>query len=361
MKLVALIAFVMVRLAMFLVALIVAPIAFVVARLPIWLLGPSWIYPICVTFTFDYGGKRFETSYLTTVRKELGEGFAYGNLFQYVHRRDRTSFQLPDGSLLILAPEWPPFVSQGFDPGKKYISRGRWFWLDDAGAPQQIIYGDGATRPRDPGAGIPRFPWIAVTATTERMSDRDLPQALQADKRPDMADKLGYANMLGGKSDFHGILFTGVELVPLARELPSGQPKLEQFASDPGWLPAAASCRYRPLKREEVGIVEYLYGPTSYRSGFGLLRIGGAWTTDGAPHPGGPLITYSTGKEVQAQGFDVLPYRSLAVAMVRAVEWDGMICSGIEPASEAEALAVQFADGRIALIRPSDKITVLAK
>jgi hypothetical protein len=41
-----------------------------------------------------------------------------------------------------------------------------------------------------------------------------------------MADKLEYANMLGGKSEFHGILFTGVELVPLAQKLPSGQPNL---------------------------------------------------------------------------------------------------------------------------------------
>jgi hypothetical protein len=101
---------------------------------------------------------------------------------------------------------------------------------------------------------------------------------------------------------------------------------------------------------------------TSYARRFTLLCIGGAWTTDGAPRPSGPLIMYSTGKKVQnTRGFDVLPYRSAAVAMVRAVEWDGMICGGIDPPSEAEALAVQFANGRIALIRPSDKIAILAE
>jgi hypothetical protein len=71
---------------------------------------------------------------------------------------------------------------------------------------------------------------------------------------------------------------------------------------------------------------------------------------------------YSTGKVAQnSRGFSVLPYRSPAVAMVRGIEWDGAICSGIELPSDAEALAVQFADGRIVLILPSDEIAILAE
>ena len=72
------------------------------------------LYPVRVSFHFNYDGKPVETSYLTVIREKLNNPEL--SLLRYTHGRDRVSFKLPDGSLVLLRPEWP-YEWQDFEKG----------------------------------------------------------------------------------------------------------------------------------------------------------------------------------------------------------------------------------------------------
>jgi len=314
--------------------------------------GTSFTYPVRVTFRFNYGGTKAEVSYLTTVTEGLGNVLEIGWI-RYTHYRDRTSFKLPDGSLAILRAEWPA-ESQGFDLGKRYTSVARWFWQDNANQPVQIIYGDSATTPPASRSAPALFTWLDVTATIERLDDAYLIEASRADKIPDNDDKIEFSSQLGGRADFHGMLFSGLVIEPL---VPDGQSKIEQLKSSPGWIAASENCRFKPIRPAETGA---LFDLVHYGDRVGLLRDGMSWSAEGGPLPGEPAVMYSTGRKVEAtpNGFSVAAFRD--TTMVHSVKWGSKVCNGIDEPSGSTGLIIQFGDGTMALVAPSDFVAVLS-
>lgn len=316
---------------------------------------PSFTYPVRVTFHFIYRGRPFETSYLTIVRKGLGNPEI--SWVRYAHSRDRTSFKLPDGSLVLLRPEWP-WESQGFDLGKKYMLAARWFWQDSVHQPKQIVYGDSATKHLAPRSVPAPFTWLDVTATIERLDQTYLSEALQADTVHDDDDKIEFSSMLGGAWNFQGTLFTSLVIVPLGGV---DLTEIKQLKGSPGWIAASNHCRFRPMQPADAGKLLRL---TNWTDRIGMLRDETGWSPDGGPHPGEPSVLYSTERKVTAQtnsnGFSALPSRSFAIDMVQAVKWSGTVCSGIEPPDGSQNLLLQFGDGTLALIVPSDILAVLS-
>jgi hypothetical protein len=308
-----------------------------------------------VSFNFNYHETAIETSYLTTVKEGLGN-FLEISLIQYTHGRDRISMNLPDGSLVLLRPEWP-FEGKNFERGKKSISTARWLWQDRVDQPSEIIYGAGASRHVAIRAVSAQFTWLDVTATIERLDRSYLPEALRADSLHDDDDKIEFSNFFGGSSNFHGTLFTGLNMLPLS--VTDGT-EVEHLTDAPGWIAASDNCRFRAV---EPGDFRALSAFVRNSDRVGLLRAGTRWRGDAGPHPGEPLVMYSTEAKVDGResSFSVVPFRHLALNMLRELTWDGMACGGIEPPGSGQSLLVQFVDGRLALIEPSDNIAVVGK
>jgi len=57
--------------------------------------------------------------------------------------------------------------------------------------------------------------------------------------------------------------------------------------------------------------------------------------------------------------FSVLPYREPAVQLVHAVEWNGQVCTNIAAPNGVSAELIEFQDGSIVLLQPTDHIAVL--
>ena len=319
--------------------------------------GPS-TYPVRVGFQFKYDGKPVETSYLTTVRKTLEWNEAVGFRHAYTHGRDRKSFPLPDGSLILLSPGWlrSEMDKSYLEMGKSYTSQAAWMWQDSSHQPTQIVSWNGYTTRMDFRFALTPFRWLKITATIEPLDRSHLSEALRADAVHDDLDKIENSSLFGGSSNTHGTLFLGLLIFPLAATEPT---EIEQLKRAPGWIKASGDCRFKPIGPHDA------QGLTNWPDRVGLLRDGSSWSGEGGPLPEEPDMIYSTEKQVgPAAGppggsFSLLPFRSLAISMVHAVKWDGTACSGIEPPDGSENLLVQFRDGRLALIVPSYDFAVL--
>jgi hypothetical protein len=329
------------------VRLVIVGIIFLV----VCLLESFVIYPVRVSFTFDYGEKHFETSYLTTVIMDLNNPLL--STIRWAHGRPHKSLALPDGSLVILAPKWP-FEWQGFPSGTKYVSRGRWFWLDSAEAPQQIIYGDSATQRSPRRLGAAPFTWIDVSATIERVSEIFLSEALRNDSRPDAADRLAYSSLYGGSLKPSGILFEEFAITPMFGPDSPAAEQVERLKGVSGWIAASEDCRIKPVFRRDPSAVQL----TVHSERIGLLREAATWTGDGGPRPGEPAVMYSTGKLVEGTISALFPGPP-ALKMVHSVRLDGQICSGIELPTDAVAEIIQFPNGKLILLSSSPEMVIL--
>ena len=334
----------------------------------------SLTYPIRVSFHFTYAGKPVETSYLTTVHKELGN-FIEISLFRYTHSRGRKSFPLPDGSLVLLSPVWPQ-EWESFEEGKSYPSAARWFWQDSSQRPTQIVYGDGGARHLLKRSAPAPFPWLDVTATVERLDQSHLREALRADAVRDDQDKLEYSNLFGGTSKFHGTVFISLDILDVLPFV-SARTEIEQLKNSSGWIAASGGCRFKPVQRGDPEYSELVpsahdawkSGLTKYAYRATLLREGTGWSGDDGPRVGEPVVMYSTGKHVDtitgqdelAGSSSIAAFGSSAIQMVHAVQWDGLACTGIEPPQGSQNLLLQFSDGRLSLITPSDAFAVLGQ
>jgi hypothetical protein len=249
------------------------------------------IYPVKVSFSFDYKGQHVETSYLTAVRAGLGN-FIEVSLIRWMHERDKASVILPDGSLIILRPEWP-YEWREFTSGEKNVSRGRWLWLDSPETPRQIVYGDGATHRSSRRLSPPQFTWLEITATIERVSERFLPQALWSDRSRDVADKLQVSPM-GGLLNYSGTLFADVGVIPIIDS--AGGTKIEELKSAPDWLGGSGDCRVKPIRQTDIRSLDGLVARNREQ---GLLFTDGIWSANGGPYPGEPVVMYSTNTHVE--------------------------------------------------------------
>ncbi len=310
-------------------------------------------YPIKVSFHFNYDQQPIETSYITTVRKELGN-YIGGSLFRYARGRDRVSLKLSDGALVILRPEWPIW-GQNYETGRRYETVARWFWQDDVRKPEQVVYGDGAKKNLETGGAPAPFVWLDVSATVERLDRTYLFEAWRADAIHDDDDKIEFSNLLGGIPNFHGTLFTSLVITPLATD---EQVRMEKLDHSSGWISASGTCRYKPLQQSDLGL---LVGLSSYADRIRLLRDGPGWRADVGSRLLEPMVMYSTKLHVDAldDGFSVARYRGPALKMVHEIKWDGRNCGGIEVPGDAASVVLQFDNGKFGRVDPSDSIAVL--
>jgi hypothetical protein len=314
-------------------------------------------YPIRVNFSFDYDGSHIETSRYTVV-KESSNNFVLSievGKYRWDPGRRTWSLALPSGALLVISPEWPS-ASQDFAPNKSYDSIGRWFWIDNPEAPREIVYGDGATRPWSGTDEFTSLASIRVEATIERASKALLSEALKSDNARNAADKLEYSNQYGGNQNFLGTLFTAVRIGAVADASTAEGAKIEQINNAPGWVRTPGNCRFKP-----IALADLRNYRDKYSDRVTLLSRNGIWNGDVGPHPGEPSIMYSTGTQVDSRQrafSSVVDYRTAALQMIHAVEWQGEICSGIEATVGASAEAVQFPSGKLALLSPSDTFAI---
>ena len=71
---------------------------------------------------------------------------------------------------------------------------------------------------------------------------------------------------------------------------------------------------------------------------------------------------YSVHKRVASEpggGFSVDPYREPTLQMAHEIEWQGELCKGIEAPSGTTMEVIEFHDGKLVLLAPSDHIVVL--
>ena len=113
-----------------------------IVLLGVWI---AWtvFYPVKVTLVFDYRGKHFETSYLTTAKMHFNDPVSF---FRLDLGRHVTRVELPDASFIELRTDWPIFhFGAGFKNGMPLMVS--WLWLDNGKSPKQIVIGDTLTRP----------------------------------------------------------------------------------------------------------------------------------------------------------------------------------------------------------------------
>jgi hypothetical protein len=277
------------------------------------------------------------------------------SLFRYSHGRDKFSLKLPDGSEVLLSPEWPP-EWQGFDTGRTYKSAARWLWKDSSKQPTEIVFGLASMMHGQPRTAPAPFTWLDITATIARVDEARLPEAVRSDGTPDKDDNVQYSNWLGGNLNYRGTLFTSFVISPVAT---SDQTRLKKLESSSGWIAASENCQFKSVSGEDDDL---LAGLTSYKDRVGLLRVGTSWVADGGPRPGEPIILYSTGRQVQGRdnAFSVAPFESMAIDMVHAVKLDGADCAGINVPANSQSLMIQFGNGRLALIEPSNSIAIVS-
>lgn len=259
--------------------------------------------------------------------------------------------------MVITQAEWPQDW-EAAPTDQKYISRGRWLWIDNAEAPQEVVYGDATTRQPENTTEQANFPWLDVTFSLERLSEKYLLAALAADQQPSPWDKLQYSNEFGGSWALRGVLFTGVRLVPIIADAATGD-KMAELLSSPGWQTASSGCRFKPLLSSDD--LRLTGGLTKYSESAELVRGNSTWDSEGGSRPGEPSVMYSTRKIVEppTNGFSVAAYSTPAVEMVDTVDWAGEMCSQIHPPANTVAEVIRFPNGNIAMLAESGAIAVL--
>ncbi len=300
-----------------------------------------------VSFAFTYKAHAYATSYLTTMTEQtgMGSGGNYGAWERWWPARKRTAMTLPDGSLLILIPDWNA-PGDGL-PHASYSTPLQWAWLDSVKSPKEIVFGGETTRRSPDETRQVDFPWFDPTATIEPVDDNLLPAAALADHSRDDADVIAFSNLLDGK-DFDGPLFADLKFVPIAASDLSPRTQVFEWVPAVGCQVAAvvgapATLSFRPVARE-------------------LISDGSTWRPDTGPAPHEPKVMYATGRAVASKdGFDVGRYDNLILPMVHSVSTAGRICKGITATPNARAELIRYPDGKLALLAPSREIAVLRR
>ena len=158
-----------------------------IVLLGVWI---AWtvFYPVKVTLVFDYRGKHFETSYLTTAKMHFNDPVSF---FRLDLGRHVTRVELPDASFIELRTDWPIFhFGAGFKNGMPLMVS--WLWLDNGKSPKQIVIGDTLTRP--PIGSSSQLPWMHSGAIIDRVGYGFLPEAIRSNKSPDRTLPVEYSN-----------------------------------------------------------------------------------------------------------------------------------------------------------------------
>jgi hypothetical protein len=308
---------------------------------------PEFVYPVRVTFKFDYDGHHYDLNYLTLMR--IGLCHHEESFSCWEPGRDRLVVPLADGSQVILRPEWP-FAGQKFQSGKEYASQGRWMWLNKPKEPTQIVYADGAAKLSPDRSDRPPFTWIVVNATIERISELSLIQALSADGQPDGSVDVLNSQLFGVRRADTGYLFGGIEVIPLQGE---GLVHIKKLAE---WVDLPDGCRIhaRRVVHELPPNTELVSEPSQRRM---LLRHDGLWSDDGAPRVGEVFVVYPAGRPQPSGG---VPFYVRSVLQeVKSLEFEGRKCTGIRLPADSFGAFVDWGDGRIVSFGPSLGFVVL--
>jgi hypothetical protein len=310
-----------------------------------WLVIPREQYPVRVSIAFDYKGRHFEKEHLTVVEKRIVYGFPFTAVRAYSWEpvRRKIAVLLPDGSLVVLGPEWSRWA-EGFGPGDKYPTKMDWFWFDNAQSPKQAVYGTGWARIspfRDEPA---RFTRIEPNASIERVSDAYLSNARLQDSARDESAKLENADgPFLGYFPIDGELYSGFDIAPIRNT--SSKPLI----GTPGWINTATGCHAKAILAGQrvpvpVGVFEQKTG---------LLLRDGIWSSAGGSRVLEPIVMYPTGRQVHSSLFGFGDRSSSLLQLIHTVEWKGQICAGITSPPTTIALAVEFPDGKLGLITKS--------
>jgi hypothetical protein len=304
-------------------------------------------YPVQITVAFDYNGRHYDRTFLTVMR----QGYLDGEIYGYGRRRwdpvrDKISIPLPDGSLLVVRPEWPTHMAQ-LPSGYIYRNPARWAWLNNTSSPTQIVAGDGSLRLSSDRFEPPPFAWFSVSAAVERVSMIVLANARAADQHPDDADRILGSFRLG-----RGNAFTGSPDFPAATVFLGVWSRWETDAnatrlrSAPGWI-NLAGCRV--LIRTHGNPGPTLDGDMSnWNKGRFLIRDGDAWIADRGPHP--------TEAEVIYPGVVSSAGPILGASILQSIHdlgFDGGRCLGIDIPVESTGAYFDFGDAGILSVAQS--------
>lgn len=302
---------------------------------------PELIYPIRVTFNFDYKGMPHQVSYTTLMRKGLCD--LKMCIFRWNPGRDKFATLLPDGSLLILKPLWP-LPWEEFESGRIYPLGAKWLWVNRRVAPTQIVTGDGALQL---ASDHPLFTWMSANVTIERLNELHSFYAITSDNEPDDSARLLYSSTFGGSFTSTGRLFAGVEAAPLQG---AGLANVRSLAE---WISLANGCRVLPWR---AGSKLYPEVGRELVTNRVLLHDDDLWSYDGGPRPGEAYAMYPSGN---AEASDMPQLYRSALHEVHELEFDDKKCTGIELPLDCYEAYVDLGDGRIVGLFPSPGFVVL--
>ncbi len=312
-------------------------------------------YAIRVAFSFDYKGRHFQESYLTVSREQYGNPKV--SRYTWLRGRERISMLLPDGSVVVLSPEWPTRWIE-FEEGRIYRSRARWIWLQSREAPKQVIYGDGATRRSSDRSGPAPFVWLEVEANVQRVADGLLEQAQSSDESKIGYDNVLYLNAFGGNRTAGGKIYEGLVIQPLHPKEHMSE-KSKAFLSDgAGWVSLSGGCRMKPLFPGSLDLTDF---DQDWKERRGLLADGSIWTGQGGPTPGEPDIMYPAGKAVAPTpggSHDRITDQRLILNTIRSIRHDAFSCGGIDTPQNASGFIIEFED-RAMLVFPSGTYSII--
>jgi len=318
----------------------------------IFVVVPQLIYPVRIEFSFDYNGRHYDPSFLTVMRIRIC-GFEECAWFAWNHGRDKVSLPLPDGSLLVLRPDWP-WSSFNFRSGVKYSPPVGWAWLNNRLAPTQIVSGGSASRLSPDRLTPLPFPRFAVSATMERASWLSLQAAIAADRRPDDVDRILGSSDFGGPWNVEGQFFAGIEVQPLQGD---GLSNLRQAS---GWIDLEGGCRILvrspgDAKLNPNGIV------SDYLKRRVLLRHDDLWSADGAPAPSEVTVRYSAGSlRLQPTGRVPDLVRPILQKLQR-LEFNGKECRGIKLPNDSYGAYIDLDGIGMIVVGPSLSWMVLGE
>jgi hypothetical protein len=335
------------------VSLLVACVVVEFPYLAYALRGAIGGYPLEVSFSFDYGGRHYEKSFLTVLTMHLCNPLQC--VVNWYPGRRGLSVPLPDKSLLIIQPEWPvwPFIWSRVQSGSALAIGARWLWMNDSQNPRVMVAADSASRLRPDRAGGAPFAWVDVRATLRRQEMSALVDAARADYDTDpVADRVVSSSIFGGKWPMPGRLFAGIDIAPLMPKGTPGEAALADLKRSDGWVSLTGGCRIKSTAPGTMPGMRPL--PINFRKNRGLLEKGDTWIDAAGPHADEARIMFSAGapKVGPKQSFFVPSIVSPVMEALRNIETGGKTCAGIHLPAGTVGAYLDLGSGPLMALSP---------